>query len=37
MNKENILEIDEKVSNKVIAIDTEAETDDYERKKFFED
>lgn len=37
MNKENILEIDKKVLNKVIVVDTEAETDDYERKKFFED
>ena len=37
MNKENILEIDKKVLNKVIVVDTEAEKDDYERKKFFED
>ena len=29
--------IDENVCNKIIVVDTEAETDDYERKKFFED
>ena len=37
MNKENTIKIDERVSNKMIVVDTEAETDDLERKKFFED
>lgn len=37
MNEEKILEIDENVSHKVIVVDTEEETDDYERKKFFEE
>ena len=37
MNKENTAKIDERVSNKIIVVDTEAETDDLERKKFFED
>lgn len=37
MNKENTIKIDERVSNKIIVVDTEAETDDLERKKFFED
>ena len=37
MNEEKILEIDENVCNKMIVVDTEAETDDYERKKFFEE
>ena len=37
MNKENTVKIDEEVSNKIIVVDTEEETDDLERKKFFED
>ena len=37
MKEENIIDIDEEIFNKVIVVDTEAETDDYERKKFFED
>ena len=36
MKNENILEIDKNISDKVIVVDTEVETDDYERKKFFE-
>ena len=37
MEKENIIDIDEEICNKVVVVDTEAETDDYERKKFFEE
>ena len=36
MKNENILEIDKNVSDKVIVVNTEEETEDYERKKFFE-
>ena len=37
MKEEDIIDIDEEICNKVIVVDTEAETDDYERKKFFEE
>lgn len=37
MKSKNILEVNENVSDRIIVVDTEAETDDYERKKFFEE
>ena len=37
MSKENTLNIEQNVCTKRIVVDTEAETDDYERKKFFEE
>ncbi len=37
MKNKNILEVNENVSDRIIVVDTEAETDDYERKKFFEE
>ena len=37
MGKENTLNIEQNVCTKRIVVDTEAETDDYERKKFFEE
>ena len=36
MKNENILEINKNVSDKVIVVNTEEETEDYERKEFFE-
>lgn len=36
MKNENILEINKNVSDKVIVVNTAAETEDYERKEFFE-
>ena len=37
MIKENTLNIEQNVCTKRIVVDTEEETDDYERKKFFEE
>lgn len=37
MSKENTLNIEQNVCTKRIVVDTEEETDDYERKKFFEE
>lgn len=37
MGKENTLNIEQNVCTKRIVVDTEEETDDYERKKFFEE
>ena len=37
MKNKNILEVNENVSDRIIVVDTETETDDYERKKFFEE
>ena len=37
MKNKNILEVNENVSDRIIVVDTEAETDAYERKKFFEE
>ena len=37
MKNKNILEVNENASDRIIVVDTEAETDDYERKKFFEE
>lgn len=37
MKNKNILEVNENASDRIIVVETEAETDDYERKKFFEE